>query len=154
MKKVIGLSKYIIFLLLVLPLLISCGKEEETGPRWDVYNPLFVNYFSNDDDIEDINVSELIAYYHNEHYYYTVKYTQDNTDDETFIYELLYILSDYNGIPEKEIFFPIKDEKDCYRHFPDYYKRFLDAKENGVSKTFTQEEISKMINDFYGREIK
>lgn len=153
MKKEIGLSKYIILSLLMLALLASCGGREK-GPRWDVYNERFVDFFSNDDDIEDINVSELIAYYYEDYYYYTVKYTQDNTKDETFVYELLYLWSDYNGIPGHGKFYPIKYEEECYEYFPEEYKRFIAAKENGVSKTFTQEEISKMINDFYGREIK
>jgi|GEM_PF-5361054 len=153
MKKEIGLSKYIILSLLMLALLTSCGGREK-GPRWDVYNPEFVNYVSYGINIEDIHISELIAYYYEDYYYYTVKYTQDNTKDETYVYELLYLWRDRNGVPGSKIFFTIKNEKDCYLYFPEYYRGFLAAKENGVSKTFTQEEISKMINDFYGREIK
>ena len=154
MKKVIGLSKYTILSLLILVLLSSCAKEEETGPRWDVYNPLFVDYFSNDDDIEYRNISQLTAYYYEEHYYYVSVFTHENRENKDFVYEVLYLWRDYNGIPGSKIFFPIKDEKDCYEYFPEEYKGFLAAKENGVSKTFTQEEISKMINDFYGRKIK
>lgn len=140
--------------MLVSLFLFSCGKEKERGPKWDVYNPLFVDFFSNDDDIEDINVSELVAYYYEDYYYYTVKYTQDNTDDETFVYELLYLWRDIDGIPGSKKFFSIKNESSCYEYFPEYYKGLLAAKENGISKSFAQEEISKMINDFYGKEIK
>ncbi len=153
MKKEIGISKHIILLLSVLLILTSCGKEEEKTPRWDVYNPRFVDFFSNDDDIEYRNISQLTAYYYEDYYYYVAIFTHEKWKED-FVYEVLYLWEDYDGVPGPGRFYPIKYEEECYEYFPDDYKKFLAAKENGASKTFTQDEISKMINDFYGREIK
>ena len=106
----------------------------------------FVDYFSNEDDIDSLHVSSLNSYYLNGKTYYVVEYMQDGED---FRYKLLYILMG----PSKRAFFPIKNESECYPYFPNDYEAYLNAKKDGVAREYSLEEIAEMINSFYGRTI-
>lgn len=50
-------------------------------------------------------------------------------------------------------FFSIKYEDECYQYFPNQYRAYLKAKDEGVKKVYTKKEIAKMINTFYGRKV-
>ena len=145
MKRVLGQSNFVLLLILMVSILVSCG-EKKTVAEFEKYDPIFVDRFSNDDDIDSIHVSSLVAYYYEDHYYYTVTYTQDGDD---FVYELLYIFR-YENL---DMFFSIKDEAECYTYVPTEYENYLKAKEKGTAKTYSSKEIADMINAFYGRTI-
>ena len=101
MQRVLGQSKYVLLLILIVSILVSCGEKKAVA-EFERYDPIFVDRFSNDEDIDSIHVSSLKAYYYEEHYYYTVTYTQDGDD---FVYELLYIFRHEN----MDAFFSVKD---------------------------------------------
>lgn len=145
MQRVLGQSKYVLLLILIVSILVSCGEKKAVA-EFERYDPIFVDRFSNDDDIDSIHVSSLKAYYYEEHYYYTVTYTQDGDD---FVYELLYIFRHEN----MDAFFSVKDEAECYTYFPTEYENYLEAKNVGTSKIYSSKEIADMINSFYGRLI-
>ena len=145
MQRVIGQIKVLLFLILAILLIVSC-TEKKSVPEFEIYDPIFVDHFSNEDDIDSIHVSSLTAYYNEDVYYYTVTYTSDGDD---FVYELLYIFK----YQEQEAFFSIKYEEECYTYVPTYYENYLKAKEEGISKTYSSNEIAEMINSFYGRTI-
>lgn len=145
MKRVLGQSNYILLLILIVSILASCGEQKRVA-EFEKYDSIFVDCFSNDDDIDYIHVSSLVAYYYKDHYYYTVTYTQEGDD---FIYELLYILRYEN----MDTFFSIKDKAECYTYFPTEYENYLKAKKEGTAKTYSSKEIADMINAFYGRTI-
>ena len=145
MKKHFVLISILLITIGLICVLTSCGKDKiETD--YEMYDPLFVNYFSNEDDIDSIHVSSLESYYYENTYYYVVSYTQDGED---FFYELLYILCYGRG----EMFFSLKYEWECYEYFPEYYENYLEAKEKGIKKTYSNAEIANMINSYYGRTI-
>ena len=121
----------------------GCKKD---SPDFKIYDSIFVDKFSSEDDIDSIHVSSLTAYYYEDEYYYVVEYIQDGDD---FEYELLYIL-EHGGMYN---FFSIKNENECYQYVPNEYRAYLKAKDEGVKKIYTKREIAKMINTFYGREI-
>ena len=50
-------------------------------------------------------------------------------------------------------FFSIKDEAECYLYVPTQYEDYLEAKDKGVVKNYSDKEITDMINDFYGRVV-
>ena len=121
----------------------GCKKD---SPDFERYDPIFVDKFSMGDDIDSIHVSSLVAYYYEDKYYYVVEYIQDGDD---FEFELLYILQ-YDIMDN---FFSIKYPDECYEYFPNEYRAYLKAKDEGVKKVYTKKEIAEMINSFYGRDI-
>lgn len=146
MSKVKSFSKVMILLLVTFVISIFAFGCKKDSPDFKIYDSIFVDKFSSEDDIDSIHVSSLTAYYYEDKYYYVVEYIQDGDD---FEYELLYILehgSMYN-------FFSIKHENECYQYVPNEYRAYLKAKDEGVKKIYTKREIAKMINTFYGREI-
>ena len=145
MKKVLGLSSILLIIIGMVFILTSCGKDK-IKTEYEIYDPFFVKYFSNEDDIDLIHVSSLESYYYEDTYYYVVSYTKDGDD---FFYELLYI---FGGRSMKR-HFSLKYEWECYEYFPEYYEAFLEAKEKGIKKTYSNAEIANMINSFYGRTI-
>ena len=144
-KRVINQGEFLLLLILMVSILVSCGWNN-TVADFAKYDPIFVDHFSNDDDIDSIHVSSLVAHCYEDHYYYTVTYTRDGED---FVYELLYIFH-YENL---DMFFSIKNEAECYTYVPTYYEDYLKAKEEGTAKTYSSDEIADMINDFYGRTI-
>ena len=146
-QKVVGLNKVVFSFAFVLFLfsLVSCGNITDTAD-FERYDPIFVDKFSMEDDIDSIHVSSLTAYYYEDRYYYVVEYIQDGDD---FEYELLYIL-EYDGMYG---FFSIKYPDECYQYVPNEYRAYLKAKDEGVKKVYTKKEIAEMINTFYGRDI-
>jgi hypothetical protein len=141
MKSIYKQGKCLVLLMLAVLILTSCGMKT---PEFEKYDPMFVDRFSNEDDIDSIHVSSLVAHYYDDHYYYTVTYTQDGDD---FVYELLYIFR-YDSLGA---FFSIKNEAECYTYFPTDYENYLKAKAEGIEKIYSSEEIADMINEFYGR---
>lgn len=144
MQRVLGRSNFLLLLAMIVFLLISCGEKKEA--EFEKYDPIFVDRFSNEDDIDSIHISSLEAYYYEDQYYYTVTYTQDG---EEFVFELLYIFR--HGV--LDMFFSIKDEAECYTYVPTRYEAYLKAKEKGIAKVYSNKEIADMINEFYGRTI-
>lgn len=139
-------SKIIILLLVIFMISVFVFGCQKDSPDFKTYDPIFVDKFSGEDDIDSIHVSSLTAYYHQDKYYYVVEYIQDGDD---FEFELLYILK-YGTLDN---FFSIKYEDECYQYFPNQYRAYLKAKDEGVKKVYTKKEIAKMINTFYGRKI-
>ena len=146
MSKVKSFSKIMILLLVTFVISIFAFGCKKDSPDFKIYDSIFVDKFSSEDDIDSIHVSSLTAYYYEDKYYYVVEYIQDGDD---FEYELLYIL-EHGGMYN---FFSIKHENECYQYVPNEYRAYLKAKDEGVKKIYTKREIAKMINTFYGREI-
>lgn len=146
MSKVKSFSKVMILLLVTFVISIFAFGCKKDSPDFKIYDSIFVDKFSSEDDIDSIHVSSLTAYYYEDKYYYVVEYIQDGDD---FEYELLYIL-EHGGMYN---FFSIKHENECYQYVPNEYRVYLKAKDEGVKKIYTKREIAKMINTFYGREI-
>lgn len=145
MQRVLGRSKFLLLLAMIVFLLVSCG-EKKVEAEFEKYDPIFVDRFSNEDDIDSIHISSLEAYYYEDQYYYTVTYTQDG---EEFVFELLYIFHH----EDLDMFFSIKDEAECYTYVPTRYEAYIKAKEKGIAKVYSNKEIADMINAFYGRTI-
>ena len=113
--------------------------ENITNDIGEEFNGIITKVYQNGMFVEtDGMITGKIAFENmlDDYYYYVAVFTHENRENEDFVYEVLYLWEDYDGVPGSKIFFPIKDEKDCYEYFPEYYKGFLDAKENGVSKSF------------------
>lgn len=146
MSKAKSFSKVMILLLVTFVISIFAFGCKKDSPNFKIYDSIFVDKFSSEDDIDSIHVSSLTAYYYEDKYYYVVEYIQDGDD---FEYELLYIL-EHGGMYN---FFSIKHENECYQYVPNEYRAYLKAKDEGVKKIYTKREIAKMINTFYGREI-
>ena len=145
-------------LLTCAALFVSCGSREPDYQSFDMY---FINKFARKDDIINYHISELTCYILDRHYYYDVVFTEDNNEyigpDEEL--ELLYIIYDTTpeNMPRKyknvqvpifDTFFNIQHEDDCYRYFESQYTSFIKAKKEGIVRTFTQDEIHKLIDDY------
>ena len=89
MSKVKSFSKVMILLLVTFVISIFAFGCKKDSPDFKIYDSIFVDKFSSEDDIDSIHVSSLTAYYYEDKYYYVVEYIQDGDD---FEYELLYIL--------------------------------------------------------------
>ena len=147
-KKTVIILAYVSILVvgIIVVCVVLANRAKKDLPNYAVTDPAFVDYFSNEDDIDSLRVSSLNSYYLNGKTYYVVEYMHDGED---FQYKLLYILMG----PSKRAFFPIKNESECYTYFPNEYEAYLNAKKDGVAREYSSEEIAEMINSFYGREI-
>lgn len=139
-------------------LLVSCGSREPDYQSFDMY---FINSFSRKDEIDRYHISGLTCYMLDDYYYYDVTFTMDDSSvvAEDEVLECLFIISDLTPenlpmklknvtIPYLESFFNIQNVDECYEYFESYYTNFLKAKEKGVMRTFTQDEIQKLIDDY------
>lgn len=138
----------LIYLFLFLIIISSCSNKNEEV-NFDIYDSLFIDSFSNRNDIEDKNITSLTAYYYDTRYFYDVSYTHEINFGSHEI-EMLYVYR-YNSLKK---FFNIENEEECYQYFSDYYTYFLEAQEKGIKKEYTNEEIQAMVNNFYGQTME
>ncbi len=142
MIKVLGQIKNIVFVSVIILLLCltSCKKEEPID--MEVNNEQFFKDIQHFYDDAKVQITDLVIYYKNDFYYYDVIYYSDAENEN---YNMLHIYR--YGLGEE--FFSIKYPEQCYAHCPEEYNRYLDAKESGISKVFTKEEIDECIRIYY-----
>ena len=129
MKKALGVINFIIILIGILAL-SSCSESKE-NIEFDTYDTLFIDNFSNVDDIKEKEVEFLTSYYYNTRYFYEVCYKK-NTGEESKSVKVLYVFRYYS----LKKFFNIQNEDECYKYFSDYYEYYLEAKEKGIKKEY------------------
>lgn len=140
MRRVVGL----ISLILLISICTSC-KDSKKEVQFESYDRLFIDDFSNEEDINKKNIISLNAYYYDTRYFYDVSYTYEEIYND-HILDVLYIYR-YGSLNK---FFNIENESECYKYYSSYYGYFIEAKEKGVKKEYSNENIKNIIIDFYG----
>lgn len=142
MKKVLGVISFIVMLIGILGI-SSCG-ESKGNTEFDTYDSIFIDNFSNEDDIKQKKIESLTSYYYNTRYFYEVCYKK-NTSEESKSVKVLYVFRYYS----LKKFFNIQNEDECYKYFSDYYEYYLEAKEKGIKKEYSNSDVKSLIENFY-----
>lgn len=140
MRRVVGLTS-----LVILILICSSCRDSNDKVDFDSYNTLFIDDFSNEDDINKKNIVSLNAYYYDTRYFYDVSYTYEDIYND-HVLEVLYIYR-YGSLNK---FFNIENESECYKYYSSYYGYYKEALEKGIKKEYSSEDITNIITDFYG----
>lgn len=139
MKKIISLCCILLASIMLLGL-SSCGEEfdiEENNARFfKKYNTM----------IEDgTSLDELSLYYYESYFYYDVI----GHDVENY-YHFLYVYR----YRQFQLWFSIKYPEKDWDYYPNYYFHYLEAKEKGESKLYSDEELSALKNLYYNESVQ
>ncbi len=139
MKKIIGICSILLIILMLLGL-SSCGEEfdiEENNARF------FKKYHEHVED--GISLDELGLYYYESYFYYDV-IGHDVEKDYHFLY--LYRYQHFHS------WYSIKHPEKDWDYYPGTYFDFLEAKEKGESKLYSDEELSALKNLYYNESVQ
>lgn len=139
MKRVIKLTSILLCFLIIIIGLSSCKKE-----KFDIEynNDVFFNAYTSHYN-DGITIDELSIYYYESYFYYDVVGTDY---EENKSYHFLYVIR----YKQLQIWYSILHPEKDIDYYPNSYFNYLTSKEEGVSKTYTKEEINDLINSYYG----
>ena len=140
MKKVIGKSSFLLIIVFLFAILVSCSNKrkfdiEENNARF------FKKYNEHIDD--GISLDKLSIYYYESYFYYDVE-GEDSEKNYHFLYVYRY--------QQFQIWYSIKYPEEDREYYPSSYDHFLTAKEKGESKIYSQEELDALISMYYNKE--
>lgn len=138
MTKALVLSKFLI-LFLCLVCMTSCKTKEI---NIEEYNNVFFEHFSTKQDIVNREIYDLVLYYYDSYYFYEVSFQDKNNNED---YHILYVLR-YGGF---KTFFSIENEEEAKQYFGNYYQKYMESRDNGKSKKYSNDEINTLINRYY-----
>ena len=134
MKRVIKLTSILLCFLIIIIGLSSCKKG-----KFDINenNELFVYKYTNHH--EDTSIEALTIYYYESYFYYDVEAVSEKKNET---YHFLYVFR----YKQYQIYYSIKYPEKDLEYYPQSYFRYLEAKEKGKSRTYTEEEIKELMN--------